>query len=81
MRPPTFVGPLTAQEKQHLMGGLRSHDTITLRRSQILLASVRGHRASQIAPVLGCAVASIHNAFRAFRVEGLACLQAKSSAP
>jgi transposase len=81
MMPPTFVGPLTAQEKQHLMAGLRSPDAFTLRRSQILLASAGGYRASQIAPVLGCSIASIHNAIRAFRAEGLACLGAKSSAP
>jgi hypothetical protein len=39
MNPPTFVGPLTAQDQQHLKAGLHSPDAFTLRRSQILLAS------------------------------------------
>jgi transposase len=81
MKPPTFVGPLTAQEKQHLEAGLRSHDAFTLRRSQILLASARGYPPSQIAPFLGCCVGSIRNAIRAFRAEGLSCLGAKSTSP
>jgi transposase len=81
MKPPMFVGPLTAQDKQHLEEGLRSHDAFTLRRSQILLASARGYRPSQIAPVLGCSTQSIRHAIRAFRGEGLNCLAAKSSAP
>jgi transposase len=52
-----------------------------MRRSQILLASSRGYRPSQIADVLGCAVASVRNALHAFEAEALECLQAKSSAP
>jgi transposase len=81
MKPPTFVGPLTAEDRQHLEAGLRSPDAFTLRRSQILLASARGYRASQIAPVLGCSVQSIRHAIRAFQAEGLSCLAVKSSAP
>jgi transposase len=80
MKPPLFVGPLTDQDKQQLEAGLRSRDAFTLRRSQILLASARGYRPSQIAPVLGCSAQSIRGAIRAFRAEGLGCLAAKSHA-
>src|SRR6516225_1153164 len=62
MKPPTFVGSLTAEDRQHLEAGLHSPDAFTLRRSQILLASARGYRPSQIAPVLGCSIGSVRNA-------------------
>jgi transposase len=81
MKPPLFVGPLADQDKQQLEAGLRSPDAFTLRRSQILLASARGYRPSQIAPVLGCSVQGIRDAIRAFRAEGLGCLRAKPKAP
>jgi transposase len=81
MKPPTFVRPLTDQEEEHLEAVLRSRDTFTLRRSQILLASAQGYKASEIAPILGCSVASVLNALRAFQTEALNCLDAKSFAP
>jgi Winged helix-turn helix len=81
MKPPTFVGPLTAEDRQHLEAGLRSPDAFTLRRSQILLASARGYRPSEIAPVVGCSVQGIRDAIRAFRAEGLGCLRAKPKTP
>jgi transposase len=81
MKPPTFVATLTAEDRQHLEAGLRSPDAFTLRRCQILLASARGYRPSQIAPVLGCSIPSVRNAIRAFQAEGLSCLAAKSSVP
>ncbi len=81
MKPPTFVRPLTTQEKQDLEAGLRSRDAFTLRRSQVLLASARGYRPSQIAPVLGCSVQCIRGVIHAFEVEALRCLEAKSCAP
>jgi transposase len=81
MKPPLFVGPLTDRDKQQLEAGLRSPDAFTLRRGQILLASARGYRPSQIAPILGCSVQSIRDAIRAFRAEGVGCLRAKPKAP
>jgi transposase len=81
MKPPTFVRPLTPQEKQYLEAGLRSRDGFTLRRSQILLASARGYRPSEIAPVLGCSVQGIRDVIHAFQTEALDCLEAKSCAP
>jgi transposase len=81
MRPPTFVRSLTAAERQRLHAGLRAVDAFTVRRCQILLASNDGQRAPAIARNLGCAVATVHNTLHAFRREGLACLQQKSTRP
>jgi transposase len=81
MQPPLFIRPLSALEKQALKAGLRSRDTFTLRRSQILLASARGAHSTQIAAYLGCDDQTVRNALRAFEREALGCLTAKSSAP
>src|SRR5262245_55982511 len=81
MKPPMFVSPLTTQQKEHLEAVLRSRDAFALRRSQIRLASAQGYRPSEIAPILGCSVGSIHNAIHAFQAEALNCLEAKPSGP
>jgi transposase len=81
MKPPLFIRPLSAAEVRELEASLRSRDAFTLRRSQILLASARGSRSSQIAEYLGCDDQTVRNALRAFQGEGLGCLTAKSSAP
>jgi transposase len=81
MKPPTFVRPLTTQEQEHLEAVLRARDAITLRRSQILLASAQGYKPSEMAPILGCSVQSIRNAIHAFQAEALNCLDAKPFAP
>lgn len=64
-----------------MRAGLRVADAFTVRRCQILLASVNGQRAPAIARNLACAVGTVHNALRAFQREGLACMQEKSSRP
>jgi DNA-binding NarL/FixJ family response regulator len=66
---------------RELEASLRSRDAFTLRRSQILLASARGSRPSQIAAHLSWANQTVRNALRAFRSEGLDCLTAKVQAP
>src|SRR4051812_41619817 len=81
MKPPTFVRPLTDDERQALKAGLRSPEAFTLRRCQILLQSADGHRPRAIAASVGCCVQSVRNAIRAFEAEGLACLGEKSSRP
>src|SRR5438309_5228460 len=81
MKPPLFVRPLTAAERQALTSGLRSADAFTLRRSQILLASAQGQRPSRIAAALGCTAQTVRDAINAFRAEGAACLRPKSKAP
>lgn len=81
MQPPLFIRPLLAVEEQELKAGLRSRDAFTLRRSQILLASARGARSTQIAAYLGCDDQTVRNALRAFEKEALGCPTVKSSAP
>ena len=81
MRPPLFVRPLSELERAALREGLRSKDTFTLRRCQILLASDQGHRPSGIAGVLGCSSQSVRNALHAFADDGLACLRQRSTRP
>jgi hypothetical protein len=81
MKPPTFVRPLTDDERQALKAGLRSPEAFTLRRCQVLLQSADGKRPKAIAAAVGCCVQSVRNALRAFEAEGLACLGEKSSRP
>jgi transposase len=81
MKPPLFVRPLTAPERAAVQAGLRSADAFTLRRCQILAASAKGQRPSEIAAALGCATQTVRDAIRAFGAEGAACLRAKPKAP
>jgi transposase len=81
MKPPLFVRPLSGPERAALREGLRSPDAFTLRRCQVLLASDRGQRPSQVAAALGCSSQSVRNALNAFAAEGLACLRQKSTRP
>jgi transposase len=81
MKPPTFVRPLTDDERQALKAGLRSPEAFTLRRCQVLLKSAEGHRPGAIAAAVGCCAQSVRNALRAFEAEGLACLGEKPSRP
>jgi transposase len=76
-----YVRPLSAAEQGGLEAGLRSADAFTLRRSQILLASHRGQRPSEIARNLCCVTQTMRNTIRAFQRSGLACLQQQSSRP
>jgi transposase len=75
MKPPMYVRELTAEERARLEGGLGSSDAFTMRRSQILLASSRGERPSQIARNLGCAVQTVRNAIHAFHDQSTECLR------
>src|SRR5215203_1490881 len=81
MKTPIFVHPLSEEERESLQKGLRSKDTFTMRRSQMLLASSRGERAPKIALNLGCASQTVHDAIHDFNGRGLLALQAKSSRP
>jgi transposase len=76
-----FVRPLTTSEREQLRAGLRSADSFTVRRSQILLASDGGLRTSQIARNLACSRGTVRNAIHAFHAEGATCLREKSSRP
>jgi len=81
MKPPLFLRPLAASERDALRQGLRCPDAFTLRRCQILLASAQGQRPARIAAALGCSAQTVRDAINAFHAEGIACLRAKSKAP
>jgi transposase len=81
MRPPIFVRPLTAAERQQVEAGLRSAVAVVLRRSQIVRASARGEPVRRIARQLGCGEQTIRNTIHAFNATGSAALQPGSSRP
>jgi len=81
MQPPIFVRPPTDEERQVLEVGLRSPDAFVLRRCQIILASARGERASQIAGALSCDDQTVRNTIHAFNAWGPGALHAGSSRP
>ena len=81
MKAPIYIRPLSPEEERGLQAGLRSSEAFTLRRSQILLASHRGQRPSEIAGNLGCATQTVRNTLHAFAEEGLSCLHQQSSRP
>ena len=81
MKAPLFVRTLTDEEQQAMAVGLRSPDAFTMRRCQILLASSKGQRPSQIASNLGCSLQMVRNVINAFHSEGLDCLKPKSRRP
>jgi transposase len=81
MKSPIFVRPFSQKEREALEAGLRSKDTFTLRRSQMLLASSRGEEVPQIATNLGCGQQTVRDAIHDFDARGLDALVAKSSRP
>ena len=64
-----------------LKTALRSSDAFVLRRAQIILASDRKERASQISCSLGCGSQTVRDVIHAFNGRGLDALQAGSSRP
>ena len=62
MKTPIFVRSFSEEEREALEAGLRSKDTFTLRRSQMLLASSRGDEVPQIARNLGCGEQTVRDA-------------------
>jgi transposase len=81
MKAPMCVRTLSPAEQAGIEAGLRSSNAFTLRRSQILLASSRNQRPSEITRNLGCATQTVRNAVHAFEQEGLDCLKQESSRP
>ena len=81
MKPPIFVRPLDDDERRTLEAGLRSSDAFVLRRCQMVLASARGERASQIATAVGCDADTVLLVIHAFNEVGLEGLKRKSSRP
>ena len=80
MRKPIYVRALTSEERSAVEAGLRSSDAFTLRRCQIVLASSRGKRASQIAQDLSCDGDTVTKAINAFNERGLEALKQRSHA-
>ena len=80
MKPPIYVRALTESERKQLEKGLRSGDSFTLRRCQILLASAAGRQAKEIAGLVGCSDQTVRDVIRAFEKRGLECLGARSHA-
>jgi transposase len=78
MRKPLFVRDLTDDERQALEAGLRSPNSFTMRRCQILLASSRGQSVPQLATALGCTDQTVRNAIAAFHSRGLAAIRPAS---
>lgn len=76
-----FLRSLTSDERRQLENGLRSRQPFTVRRCQILLASLRGERVSHIAQMLGCATQTVRNVIRDFHHRRLASLTARSRRP
>ncbi len=81
MRPPIFVRSLLDTEKEQLQTALRSSEAFLMRRAQIILASHRGERTSQIARSLGCGQQTVRDAIHDFNRGGLDALVAGSSRP
>ncbi len=81
MKAPMYIRALSPVEQAGIEAGLRSPNAFTLRRSQILLASKRGQRPSEIARNLGCAVQTVRNTLHAFEEDGVSSLKQQSSRP
>lgn len=81
MPPPIVVRAFTDDEQAAITAGLRAADAFTLRRCQILSASAAGKITPQIAADLHCSGQTVRNVIRGFNQDGLAVLQAGSSAP
>lgn len=81
MRPFTQIRPITEDERQALLKATRSRSGFAVRRSHILLLSADGLTPQQIAERLHCGDQTVRNGLRAFAVEGLQCLEQKSSRP
>jgi hypothetical protein len=80
MQPPLLVRPLTDAEREAVELGLRSSNAYTLRRSQILAASIRGDHIPRIARSLSCDEQTARNAIHAFNARGVAALTKRACA-
>ena len=81
MEQPIFVRRIRAQQRKQLEAGLRSREAYIMRRCQIILASAREERASEIAWKVGCSAGTVRKTINGFNQHGLACLQRKSCRP
>src|SRR5262245_14507116 len=75
MRRALTLRPLTADEARQLKAGLRSAKGMTVRRSQILLASSTGYTPAQIAPIVGCTATTVTKVISDFHARGMLSVQ------
>jgi len=80
MQAPLLVRPLTDAERDAVELGLRSSNAFTLRRSQIIAASMRGEHIPRIARNLSCHEQTVRNAIHAFNQTGGGALTRRSCA-
>jgi transposase len=75
---PRYVRPLTDAERAALEAALRAPDAFVLRCAQVVLASARGERVSQIAPRVGFSGQAVRQVIHAFNRDGVGALQQRS---
>jgi hypothetical protein len=78
MKSPIFVRSLSERERENLEASVRSKDTFTMRRSQMLLASSKGEKAPKIAENLGCGVQTVRDAIHDLATRGAPTLSLPS---
>lgn len=76
-----YVRALTDEERTRLEAALRSSSAFTLRRAQIVLASVRKESPAHIAASLGYSAQTVRNAIHAFEADPLPRWCGRSSPP
>src|SRR5262245_20181934 len=81
MRQVQSLRPLSEDEKQQLMAGLRSSKAFTLRRCQILLASAEGETPSRIAHIVGCTTTTVSHGIKDFSSRGITCVHEELHRP
>jgi transposase len=81
MEQPIFVRRVSPKQQKQVETGLRSREAYIMRRCQIILASARRARASEIARDLGCSEGTVRNTINGFNQNGLACLKKRASRP
>ena len=81
MKPPLFVRPLTEDERLALDKALRSKESFTVRRAQILRLSNQRLRPRQIADHLGLSSQGVREVIHAFEARGLDCLRRAKMGP
>lgn len=81
MEEPIYVKKISKQQRKKIEAGLRAKEAYVLRRCQIILASDRGEKASEIAKQVGCSEGTVRNTINAFNEKELECLKKKSSRP
>lgn len=81
MKPPLFVRSLTEDQLLALDKALRSNESFTVRRAQILRLSNQRQRPREIADHLGLSSQGVREVIHAFEERGLDCLKRAKMGP